>query len=82
MSALFDELVETCGLAPIIARPVMRRALERANIDRESFSRTDLSRALETIEGALHVYLDEREVSRRMQTIRQLARRPSSVPPR
>lgn len=81
MSALFDELVETCGLAPIIARPVMRRALERANVDRGTLSRADLARALETIEGALHVYLDEREVSRRMQLIRQLTRRASSIPP-
>jgi hypothetical protein len=81
MSPLFDELVATCGLAPIIARPVMRRALERACVDRETLSRADLARALETIEGALHVYLDEREVTRRMATIRLLARRASSLPP-
>jgi hypothetical protein len=69
---LFQTLAEASGLAPIIARPVLRRALVRAGIDPQNVTATGVSRALDSIEASLRVYLPASEAAERVSAMKKL----------
>lgn len=72
---LFNAVVSTSGLAPIIAAAVIRRACQRAGVDpKEGISQAGLTQALQAIETSLRVYLSASEVAERMMAMKKLMR--------
>ncbi|WP_394848103.1 hypothetical protein LZC95_11640 [Pendulispora brunnea] len=70
---LFDAVVATSGLAPLIAPEVIRRACVRAGVHAALPTPADLSRALPAIRQALAIYMNPEEVHRHMRAIEKLA---------
>lgn len=73
MAALFESLVAASGLSPIFARSTLKRACERAGIDPNMMTRSELSRALPSIRKALETFLPPPDVDKRMKEISKLA---------
>jgi hypothetical protein len=72
-SPLFDTLVETSGLSPLLGPTALRRALARAGITNvASMRRSDLGKALPHLRAALGVYLRPDRVDERMRAIEAL----------
>ena len=69
---LFDAVVASSGLAPLLAPEVIRRACARAGVHAAIMTPADLVRALPTIRQSLAVYMDPEEVHRHMRIIERL----------
>jgi len=75
--SLFDAVVATSGLAPLIGPEVIRRACARAGVHGVILTATDLVRSLPAIRQALGIYMSAEEVQRHMRAIEKLAVRRS-----
>lgn len=73
MSALFESLIEASGLSPIFARSTLKRACERAGVNFETMTKSDLVRALPYIRKALETFIPIGDVEVRMRAISKLA---------
>ena len=72
MSTVFESLVAASGLSPIFARSTMKRACERVNVNIETMTRADLSKALPSIRRVLETFLPPADVDARMKIISKL----------
>lgn len=76
MAALFELLVEASGLSPIFARSTLKRACERAGINVDTMTKSELIKALPNIRKALETFIPVADVDTRMRAISKLANLP------
>jgi hypothetical protein len=72
-NALFERVVEECGLSPLFARNSIARAMKRAGVDPAKLTPSDLGRALPEIRRALTPFI-ETEIDKAMGRIERMAR--------
>lgn len=73
MSAFFDEVIATSGLAGLIAAAAVTRACQRAHVDPSQLDTSSLGQVLPFLEMTLRLYLPD-EADSRMRALRSLAR--------
>jgi hypothetical protein len=71
--SLFDRVVEATGLSSVVAPFTVSRLLLRADVQVETLTPQELSRALPEIERGLAVYLRDEELERAVEAVRALA---------
>jgi hypothetical protein len=72
-SPIFESLVDASGLSPIFARSTLKRACERAGINVDLMTKSDLAKALPNIRKALETFIPVSDVDARMRQISKLA---------
>ena len=72
---LFDDVVRATGLVELIAPFTVSRLLVAADVSApQEVTRSDLARALPTLERGLAVYLDDERLAQAVTRLRDLAR--------
>jgi hypothetical protein len=74
--SLFERLVKASGLSAVFARSSLQRALARIDARPETLSAEQLKAALPDVEKVLRLFLQDVEVQKRLQEIKELARQP------
>jgi hypothetical protein len=74
-SALFAAVADLTGIAPLLARGLLRRALLAAGVDELTARVDDYARALPKIAARMRAYLPAEEVERRLRDLERLVRR-------
>lgn len=69
-----DQVIAATGLSNVFAASVIDRACKRASVDASALDARGLASALDSLEAALKLYLNESELPARMATLRSLAR--------
>jgi glycerol uptake facilitator-like aquaporin len=73
ISAFFDEVIATSGLAGLIAAAAVTRACQRAHVDPSHLDPGSLGQVLPFLEMTLRLYLPD-EADGRLRALRSLAR--------
>ena len=69
---LFDNVVRVSGLAPVIGASTLRRVFTALHIEPEEMTRSDLKRALPSIDQALRIFLPHARARQSMSDITKL----------
>lgn len=72
--ALFNQIVAESGLSPLIGATTLARALKRVGLSPQDLSRSNLARALPSIQRTLSTFLAPGEAEKRLQSIAALAK--------
>lgn len=68
----FERLRQRTRLPPVVSRPALARALERAGLTTETVSTDNLPEAFDSIRMTLRVYHDESEIPGLMKDLASL----------
>ncbi len=72
MPSLYEQVVDCCGLAPDFARRIISQACERTGVVAAEMGPSELIRVLPQIQQSLAVFLEPREVQRKVGAMRRL----------